>query len=69
MTREPRSDGANSRVVTDAEIEALSVEAEAGFDVDELIARRGRRGRPALGSAAARVASSRSVLTPSSVSN
>lgn len=35
--------------ITDAVIEQLADEAEAGFDVEELIARRGRRGRPRLG--------------------
>jgi hypothetical protein len=35
--------------ITDALIEDLSDEAELGFDPDEMIARRGRRGRPRLG--------------------
>lgn len=34
--------------ITDKEIETLAAEAEAGYDVDALIARRGKRGRPAL---------------------
>jgi hypothetical protein len=45
--------------ITDADIEALAAEAEAGYDVDKLIARRPKRGRPALGSAAASVESVR----------
>ncbi len=47
----------SGRPITDAEVEAL--EAEAGYEVDELIARRGNRGRPALGSAPAPVESVR----------
>jgi hypothetical protein len=45
--------------ITDKEIEALAAEAEAGYDVDELIARRPKRGRPCLGSSAASVESVR----------
>lgn len=45
--------------ITDADVEAMADEAEAGYDVDELIARRGKRGRPALGSAPATVESVR----------
>ncbi|MGH9243335.1 MAG: CopG family transcriptional regulator [Acidimicrobiales bacterium] len=36
--------------ITDGLIEQLADEAEDGFDVDQLIARRGKRGRPRLGS-------------------
>jgi hypothetical protein len=43
----------------DEEIERLVDEAEAGYDVDELVARRGRRGRPTLGSGPASVESVR----------
>lgn len=35
--------------ITDDLIEELAKEAEAGYDVDQIIARRGRRGRPRLG--------------------
>lgn len=35
--------------ITDELIEELAEEAEAGYDVDEIIARRGKRGRPRLG--------------------
>jgi Ribbon-helix-helix protein, copG family len=45
--------------ITDATIDDLVVEAEAGYDVDRLLARRGKRGRPLLGSAPARVESVR----------
>ncbi|MHB1710727.1 MAG: ribbon-helix-helix protein, CopG family [Acidimicrobiales bacterium] len=49
----------SGRPITDAEIETLAAEAETGYDVDELLARRGRRGRPSLGSAPASVESVR----------
>jgi hypothetical protein len=39
----------SGRVLTDADIEAMSDEAEQGYDVETLIAR--RRGRPMLGNA------------------
>lgn len=45
--------------ITDADIEAMATEAEKGYDVGELIARRGKRGRPSLGSAPATVESVR----------
>jgi uncharacterized protein (DUF4415 family) len=45
--------------ITNKEIETLAAEAEAGYDVDALLARRGKRGRPALGSAPASVESVR----------
>ncbi len=47
------------RPITDTDVEALAAEAEAGYDVDELIARRPKRGRPALGSSPASVESVR----------
>jgi hypothetical protein len=58
---EPRVYGhtRSGQPITDAEVEALAAEAEAGYDVDRLIARRRRRGRPALGSSAASVESVR----------
>jgi hypothetical protein len=43
--------------ITDELIEKLSKEAEEGFDVDEILRR--RRGRPAMGSAPAKVESVR----------
>jgi uncharacterized protein (DUF4415 family) len=49
----------SGKPITDEEIEALAAEAESGYDVDTLVARRGRRGRPALGSAPASVESVR----------
>jgi hypothetical protein len=35
--------------ITNELIEELAREAEAGYDVDEILARRGKRGRPRLG--------------------
>jgi hypothetical protein len=57
----PRSHGhtTSGQPITDADIETLSAEAEAGYDVDQLIARRPKRGRPSLGSSAASVESVR----------
>jgi len=49
----------SGRPITDADIEEFAGEAEAGYDVDTLIARRPKRGRPALGSAPASVESVR----------
>jgi len=45
--------------ITETEIQALAAEAETGYDVDELIARRPKRGRPTLGSSPASVESVR----------
>lgn len=45
--------------ITDTKVQALAAEAQAGYDVDELIARRPKRGRPALGSSPASVESVR----------
>lgn len=45
--------------ITDAVVEELANEAERGFDIEEVLGRRGRRGRPPLGSAAAAVESVR----------
>lgn len=49
----------SGKVITEADIERYTDEAEAGYDVDELIARRGKRGRPTLGSGPASVESVR----------
>jgi hypothetical protein len=45
--------------LTDELIEQLADEAEQGYDVDEIIARRGKRGRPRLGSGPSTVESVR----------
>lgn len=50
---------ASGKPITDADVERLADEAERGYDLDAVIARRGRRGRPALGSAPASVESVR----------
>lgn len=49
----------SGRPITDTEVKSLAAEAEAGYEVDALIDRRAKRGRPALGSAPARVESVR----------
>lgn len=58
---EPRIYGhtRSGQPILDVDIETLAAEAEAGYDVDLLIARRPKRGRPALGSSAASVESVR----------
>jgi len=45
--------------IDDGLVESLADEAEVGYDVDELISRRGKRGRPRLGSAPSTVESVR----------
>src|SRR6266540_2046618 len=45
--------------ITDAMVEELAKEAERGYDVEELLARRRSRGRPRLGKAAKTVGSVR----------
>lgn len=52
----------SGKLITDAEIERYAAEAEAGYDVDELIARRGKRGAadPRLGPCLRRVGAPRS---------
>jgi uncharacterized protein (DUF4415 family) len=49
----------SGKPITDKEVETLAAGAEAGYDVEALLARRGKRGRPALGSAPASVESVR----------
>lgn len=58
---EPRIYGhtRSGRPIRDAEVDALAAETEVGYDVDELIARRAKRGRPALESSPASVESVR----------
>ena len=45
--------------ITDTDVEALAAEAAGGYDVQRLLERRGKRGRPALGSSPATVESVR----------
>jgi uncharacterized protein (DUF4415 family) len=58
---EPRIHGhtKSGRAITDDDVEKLAVEAEAGYDVETLVARRNKRGRPTLGNAPASVESVR----------
>ena len=49
----------SGKPITDKDVEKLAAEAEAGYDVDALIARRNKRGRPPIGTAAASVESVR----------
>ena len=49
----------SGKVVTDADIEKYASEAEVGYDVETLARRRGKRGRPTLGSGPAAVESVR----------
>jgi Ribbon-helix-helix protein, copG family len=49
----------SGKPLTDDEIERLADEAEAGYDTETLRTRRGRRGRPPLGTEAATVESVR----------
>ncbi len=60
MTSEPKHEHTSSgQPLSDTEIRELAAEAERGYDVDTLIARRRKRGRPSLGSAPASVESVR----------
>jgi uncharacterized protein (DUF4415 family) len=49
----------SGRPISDEEIEKLAAEAEAGYDVEQLIARRNKRGRPTIGNAPSSVESVR----------
>lgn len=49
----------SGRPITDAEVEKLAAEAEAGYDVDQLISKRNKRGRPTMGNAPSSVESVR----------
>ena len=47
------------RAIKETDVERMADEADRGYDVDELLRRRGKRGRPTLGSAPATVESVR----------
>jgi hypothetical protein len=49
MTKRTYGHTKSGTPITDELIEELAKEAEAGYDVDQIIARRGKRGRPRLG--------------------
>jgi hypothetical protein len=59
MTKRTYGHTTSGKPIDDNVIEALAAEAEAGYDVDEILARRGKRGRPSLGSAPSTVESVR----------
>lgn len=59
MTERTFGHTTSGTTIDDALIEQLADQAEADYDTDEIIARRGRRGRPALGSSPATVESVR----------
>lgn len=59
MTKRTHGHSTSGKPIDDDLIEELSEQAEAGYDVDEVIARRGKRGRPRLGSAPSTVESVR----------
>ena len=49
----------SGREITDETVEQLAAEAETGYGLDALIGRRGKRGRPTLGTSPASVESVR----------
>jgi uncharacterized protein (DUF4415 family) len=59
MSKPTHGTAKSGRAITDADVQRLADQAERGYDVEALIARRGKRGRPALGSAPASVESVR----------
>ena len=59
MTKRTHGHTRSGTPITDELIEQLADEAEAGYDVDQIIARRNKRGRPRLGSAPSTVESVR----------
>jgi uncharacterized protein (DUF4415 family) len=50
MTKRTHGHTKSGTPITDEMVEQLADEAERGYDVDALVARRGKRGRPRLGS-------------------
>lgn len=59
MTKRTYGHTESGLVIDDELVDDLATEAENGYDVDEIIARRGKRGRPTLGSAPSTVESVR----------
>lgn len=59
MSKKTYGHTTSGKPITDADVQRLADEAERGYDVDALVARRNKRGRPALGSAPASVESVR----------
>lgn len=59
MTKRTYGHTTSGKLIDDDLIDELADDAEAGYDLDEVIARRGKRGRPRLGSAPSTVESVR----------
>ncbi|MFZ4519371.1 MAG: ribbon-helix-helix protein, CopG family [Microthrixaceae bacterium] len=59
MTKRTYRHSTSGTPITDDLIEEFADQAEAGYDVEDVIARRGKRGRPRLGSAPSTVESVR----------
>jgi hypothetical protein len=59
MSKPNHGHTASGKPLTDDDIQRFADEAERGYDIDTVIARRRKRGRPALGSAPANVESVR----------
>jgi hypothetical protein len=59
MTKRTYGYTKSGKPIDDKLIDALADEAEAGYDVDEIRARRGKRGRPSLGNSPSTVESVR----------
>lgn len=59
MTKRTYGHTKTGKPINDELIEKLADEAEAGYDVDQIIERRGKRGRPRLGTAPSSVESVR----------
>ena len=59
MTKRTYGHTKSGKPIHDDLIEKLADEAEAGYNVDEMVGRRGKRGRPKLGSAPSTVESVR----------
>lgn len=59
MSTETHGHTKSGQPLTDDLIEKLADEAEQGYDVEEILGRRGKRGRPALGSGPSTVESVR----------
>ena len=49
MTKRTHGHTQSGAPITDELVEQLADEAERGYDVDQIVARRGKRGRPRLG--------------------
>ena len=59
MNKRPYGHTKSGNPIDDGLIEKLADDAEAGYDADEIVAHRGKRGRPPLGSAPSAVESVR----------